>query len=792
ATNQAAGTVSWLGNPTNLGTLVVEQNLFFAPHVTIEGVGLLTNGGTITRRSVSPAVVHWNIDVKNNGSWDVRGDVAFDKPNGAYHNYGAMIAQSAALLTVSAGATFTNHEPGTVTPQTPGANGGTLRLDGGHFAGTGFVGMDVSPENGGTVDPGAPFGVLTAASYYNPDNSGAINIEVGGAVPGQNYDQFATTGQFTRSGTLNIISIGSVGVCGQVLDIVTDNSPGGQGAFQAITGQSAGAGRAWRVLVKSHVVRLVGFNPTVKIGVEPGGIAVAEGGPSAGYNVCLSSAPTSNVTVTATPDNQVTVAPGSVVFTPANFDLPQAMSVTAVDDAAVEGLHTGTVTHSAASADPSYTGVAVPSLTAQITDNDAAPNQGPVATDDAAATPEDSPVSIAVLGNDSDPDSDPLTVTAVTQPANGTATINSAGTAVSYSPPANFTGSASFTYTIGDGHGHTATATVVVTVTPVNDAPTAGNDAGATTSPAAVTVSVLANDADIDGDALSVSAVTQPISGSAAIANGGQAVTYTPPTGFGGIVTFTYTVTDGHGGSANATVTITVTAPASSNRNPSALDDVFTSSTASGLPVLVLANDSDPDGDPLSVVAVTQPARGTASVTSQGLMVSYTPHAGFVGVDQFTYSVSDGRGGTASATVRVTVIAAVPYDLELDVDVVAPIRLGGLGRQNVTVRNSSLKTLGKSADAPASLVTFAPVAGLALVSVSNGGVTLTCQPAPNGDVTCRVPMLRGVVPPISYTFVVSYRAVQVGAWTPSYVLSPGGGDSNASNNAGARVIVVRP
>ena len=296
----------------------------------------------------------------------------------------------------------------------------------------------------------------------------------------------------------------------------------------------------------------------------------------------------------------------------------------------------------------------------------------------------------------------------------------------------------------------------------------------------------------MDGDALSVSAVTQPVTGSAAITNGGQAVTYTPPAGFGGTVTFTYTVIDSHGGSANATVTITVTAPASSNRNPNALDDVFTSSTTSSLPILVLANDSDPNGDPLAVVSVTQPPRGTAAVAAQGLMVSYTPQAGFVGVDQFTYTVSDGRGGTASATVRVTVIAAVPYDLELDVDVVAPIRLGGVGRQNVTVRNSSLKTLGRSADAPASLVTFAPVAGLVLVSVSNGGVTLTCQSASNGAVTCRVPMLRGVVPPISYTFVVAYRAVQVGSWTPSYVLSPGGGDANASNNAGARVIVVKP
>ena len=76
-----------------------------------------------------------------------------------------------------------------------------------------------------------------------------------------------------------------------------------------------------------------------------------------------------------------------------------------------------------------------------------------------------------MLSNDTDPDDQPLTITAVTQGANGTVAIVAGGLAVSYSPAANFFGSDSFTYTIQDPRGDTDTATVNVTVSPVNDAP---------------------------------------------------------------------------------------------------------------------------------------------------------------------------------------------------------------------------------------------------------------------------------------------------------------------------------
>ena len=171
-------------------------------------------------------------------------------------------------------------------------------------------------------------------------------------------------------------------------------------------------------------------------------------------------------------------------------------------------------------------------------------NNDPTAVDDSATTDEDTPITIAVLTNDSDPDSDPLTVIAVTQGADGTVAINGDGT-VDYTPSANFNGADTFTYTIGDGAGGMATATVDVTIDPVNDPPTAVDDDGVTTDEdTPVTISVLGNDSDVDGDPITVTEVTQGANGTVVINTDGT-VDYTPDPGFNGTDTFTYTISDG-------------------------------------------------------------------------------------------------------------------------------------------------------------------------------------------------------------------------------------------------------
>lgn len=279
-------------------------------------------------------------------------------------------------------------------------------------------------------------------------------------------------------------------------------------------------------------------------------------------------------------------------------------------------------------------------------------NLPPVANADSATTNQDTPVVTPnVLANDTDPDGDPLTVSAFTQAAHGAVVNNKNGT-FTYTPATNYVGADSFTYTVSDGQGGTATAAVNLTVLHVNHAPLAVGDSATTNQDTpVVTANVLANDTDPDGDPLTVSAFTQAAHGTV-VNNKNGTFTYTPAAGFFGADSFTYTVSDGQGGTASAAVNLTVVHV---NHPPVAQNDSATTKedTAVVTPN-VLANDSDPDGDPLTVSAFTQAAHGTVLYNNNGTF-TYTPALLYSGTDSFTYTISDGQGGTAVATVNLTI-----------------------------------------------------------------------------------------------------------------------------------------
>ncbi len=207
-------------------------------------------------------------------------------------------------------------------------------------------------------------------------------------------------------------------------------------------------------------------------------------------------------------------------------------------------------------------------------------------------------------------------------------------------------------------------STVTPLVAAVNRPPVAADDQVFTPQDTAVTVDVLANDADPDGDPLSLSRVTVPPGhGSAAIA--GSAVAYTPEAGWSGDDSLEYEVTDGRGGADRALVSLRVNPPG--NRPPVAVDDVAATASETGVEVDVLANDADPDGDPLSLSRVTTaPAHGTAQLTGSGT-VWYAPAPGFAGDDGFAYEIADGRGGWDQASVTVTV-ALPPLEVACGAD----------------------------------------------------------------------------------------------------------------------------
>lgn len=289
------------------------------------------------------------------------------------------------------------------------------------------------------------------------------------------------------------------------------------------------------------------------------------------------------------------------------------------------------------------------------------PNGAPVANPDTITTTPGVSVTTDVTANDTDPDGDQPFVIGISQPPNGTVTLNPNGTVI-FTPAPGATGTSQFVYTASDGHGGTSAGTVTVTIVGGggNRAPTVNPDIAATSGTTPVTIAVLANDTDPDGNPLTISGVTQPASGTVTV-NGNNTLTYTPAGGFVGTVTFGYTASDGAGGSGSATVTVTVGpgGPGGTNTPPVAMPDIAGVPSGASAMIAVLANDFDADGDPLTVSGVTPPANGTVSVSATGV-VTYTPRTGFVGTDTFTYTASDGRGGTATGLVTVMVNGGTP------------------------------------------------------------------------------------------------------------------------------------
>ena len=290
-------------------------------------------------------------------------------------------------------------------------------------------------------------------------------------------------------------------------------------------------------------------------------------------------------------------------------------------------------------------------------------NDPPIANKDYALTDEGIPVTASILSNDIDPDGDLLTITELTDPANGLVINNNNGT-VTYVPNDDFLGTDIFQYTIVDGNGGVDTVIVIIIVIisdsssepPLNSSPQAANDAATTDENTAVAVPVLANDSDPDSDMISLLSVTDPPNGSAVI-HGNGTVAYEPDLNFVGQDEFQYVISDGKGGVDSATVTVDVLAnppPPPANNPPNAVDDSAVTDEGISITVNVLANDSDPDGDPLDIDSVTNPGNGSA-IRNENSTIRYTPNPGFIGTDILNYVLSDGKGGNDTATMTIIV-----------------------------------------------------------------------------------------------------------------------------------------
>ncbi|WCP78557.1 tandem-95 repeat protein [Vibrio parahaemolyticus] len=253
-----------------------------------------------------------------------------------------------------------------------------------------------------------------------------------------------------------------------------------------------------------------------------------------------------------------------------------------------------------------------------------------------------------LLSNVDDEDKDTLSVeNLIIDKGNGTLVDNGDGT-WTFTPQIDDDTEVSFTFDIIDDEDLVVSGSANLDILPINDAPNAENDVITTEEDTAVTINVLVNDSDVEGDALSIQSASVPSEqGSVDIVDG--KLVFTPAENFNGEATITYIVTDGDL-TDEAKVTVTITPV---NDSPVAVDDTTSIQEDTAVTIDVLTNDTDVDGDKLSIESASVPKeQGTVEVVDGKLV--FTPAENFNGDAEITYTVTDGEL-TDEAKVTVTV-----------------------------------------------------------------------------------------------------------------------------------------
>ena len=369
------------------------------------------------------------------------------------------------------------------------------------------------------------------------------------------------------------------------------------------------------------------------------------------------------VNTTASTHGNVSLSSGTVSFVPdANYFGPASFTYRVCDNGITNGA-----------ADPLCA-----TATVNVTVN--AVNDPPTAADDTKATDEDTTLTFSasdLTANDSagpaNESGQTLTVTAVSATANTHGTVSLTSGSVTYVPEANYNGAASFTYSVCDNGTPSACSggTVNVPINPVNDPPTAADDAKSADEDTTLTFAasdLTANDsagaANEGGQSLTVTAIgaTANTHGTVSLSSGN--VTYVPEANYNGAASFTYRVCDDGSPSQCTTATVNVTVNPV-NDPPTAADDAKSTNEDTTLTFAssdLTANDStgpaNESGQTLTVTAVTATANTHGSVTLSSGNVTYVPDSNYNGPASFTYRVCD--NGTpdsqcTTATVNVTV-----------------------------------------------------------------------------------------------------------------------------------------
>ncbi|MFG6443219.1 Ig-like domain-containing protein [Roseateles sp. LKC17W] len=344
-------------------------------------------------------------------------------------------------------------------------------------------------------------------------------------------------------------------------------------------------------------------------------------------------------------------------------------------------------------------------------------NPGPSAAADSASGLEDTVLTGNVLGNDSDDDA--LSAALLTPPLNGTVTVAANG-AYTYTPHANFNGSDTFTYTVTDAQGASAVTTVTVTVGAVNDAPSASATPLGTVLATAGTPLTLATatafvDVDVATNAqvLTYSAASLP-SGLSIDAGTGVITGTTMAVGSHAI---NVTATDNLGAALSQTLTLQISA---AHPPPVAVVDSAATHTNASVNINVLANDVAATGDTLSVTGATA-SHGTAVVNGDGT-ITYTPNAGYNGVDTIQYTLRDSSGVDALQPGLVTV-TITPQNVSIALPTLVnllnedqPLLLVGLGGNTISIGDVNGNLISVTLSVGSGDLTLGSTANLTLAS----------------------------------------------------------------------------
>lgn len=290
------------------------------------------------------------------------------------------------------------------------------------------------------------------------------------------------------------------------------------------------------------------------------------------------------------------------------------------------------------------------------------PNMPPLGIKDSASVYENNSTVIDVLANDVDLNSDKIVIDKVSQPYHGITYVEN--DKIVYIPAKNYHGEDSFTYTPYDGQESGVATLVSIEIKDIDYAPVGVEDNFSVVSKKIHYLDLLANDINDDNDTLSIKSITLPRYGSAVINSEGT-VTYISNSDFVGRDSFDYVVADESGKDSNAVTVWIDVLQVIPNALPIATDDNVTIvANSKGTLIKIFANDSDSDGDTLSVGSLVQPQNGNVVVVEGG--VSYTPRAGFVGEDSFEYQPSDAKevGAFAKVTLHVTDANIAPVGVD--------------------------------------------------------------------------------------------------------------------------------